>query len=400
MSSRPKRRPDDSGRGKRGGSRHGMAQNGASALSVQSRNALGLGPYVQVWKRQATIEQTVRRAAALMNDLLSLLRALARTAATMAGVLFLLSGALAVVYFPYATDDPNQPPPPLEVSESDDFYEEVYAGTTDEVDAPPSDHEYVSFGREAGEQLGIADIVRRFIARHNLEQARILEVGAGSGTLQDIVSDYTGLDIAASAARYFHKPFVHGSATDLPFGDSEFDVIWTVWTLEHVPNPERALQEMRRVIKPGGVIFLAPSWNNNSWAAQGYRVRPYADFGLGGKLIKTSLILRENRLYQFACLVSARSARRALWSLDGGGPSVFRYRRLEPNYDHYWEDDSDAINSLDAHEVLLWHLSRGDECLNCPSEVSGQIQIGNQPLEIRVRKGKQEAVARTAGVAQ
>ena len=326
-----------------------------------------------------------------MNEILSIGRALLKTVAGMAVCLLAVFASLAAVYFPYATEDPNEPPPPLEVAESDEFYEEVYAGA--EGAEGESDHEYVSFGREAGEALRVEDIVGGFVRKHGLENARVLEVGAGSGTLQDIVEDYTGLDIAASAARYFHKPFVHGSATDLPFDDNEFDSIWTVWTLEHVPNPERALQEMRRVVKPGGILFLAPSWNNDSWAAHGYNVRPYSDFGVGGKLVKASLIVRENKLYQYATLVAARSARRALWSLSGGGPTAFRFRRLEPNYDVYWEDDSDAINSVDAHEMLLWHESRGDECLNCPRDASGQILIGNQALEIRVRKTAPKAVA-------
>jgi len=330
-----------------------------------------------------------------MQEIFSLLKALLRTAGTMAAAVVALGLVLGTIYFPYATDDPNEAPPPLEVAESDEFYEEIYAGVAepDEEEAT-ADHAYVEMGRGAGEALGVADVVRNFVQRHGLQSASVLEVGAGSGTLQDIVEDYTGLDIAASAARYFHKPFVHGSATDLPFEDSQFDVIWSVWTLEHVPNPERALQEMRRVVKPGGFLLLIPAWNNNSWAAQGYRVRPYSDFDLGGKLIKASLMLRGNLLYQYGYLVSARTIRRGLWTLSGEGPTAFHYRRITPNYDRYWEEDSDAINSLDPHEMMLWHTSRGDACVNCPQEAAEQIQMGNQPLEIRVNKRAPDAVAK------
>ena len=40
----------------------------------------------------------------------------------------------------------------------------------------------------------------------------------------------------------------------------EFDVVWSVWTLEHIPNPEQALREIRRVTKDKGFIYLEPAW--------------------------------------------------------------------------------------------------------------------------------------------
>lgn len=43
----------------------------------------------------------------------------------------------------------------------------------------------------------------------------------------------------------------------MPFEDGRFDAIWSVWVLEHVPNPEAALREMRRVVADRGLLFLA-----------------------------------------------------------------------------------------------------------------------------------------------
>jgi SAM-dependent methyltransferase len=80
-----------------------------------------------------------------------------------------------------------------------------------------------------------------------------------------------------------HKPFVAGSATATPFSDNAFDTIWTIWVLEHVPNPEQALREIRRAAKDGGLLFLAPAWDVPSWAAQGCDYHPYSDFGTGGE---------------------------------------------------------------------------------------------------------------------
>lgn len=52
----------------------------------------------------------------------------------------------------------------------------------------------------------------------------------------------------------------------------------------------------------------------------------------------------------------------------GGGPSRFRFLRLESDYEHYWKGDSDATSSFSNHELYLWFQTRGDVCLNCPSE--------------------------------
>ena len=42
----------------------------------------------------------------------------------------------------------------------------------------------------------------------------------------------------------------------LPFGDAQFDVVAAMWMLYHVPDLDRALAEIRRVLRPGG-LFVA-----------------------------------------------------------------------------------------------------------------------------------------------
>jgi hypothetical protein len=69
----------------------------------------------------------------------------------------------------------------------------------------------------------------------------------------------------------------------------------------------------------------------------------------------------------------------------GFGPTRLRYGRLKPNYEKYWVRDSDAVNSIDSHEAMLWFLSRGDECLNC-EDASVFLPLTSMPLIIRVNK--------------
>ena len=136
----------------------------------------------------------------------------------------------------------------------------------------------------------------------------------------------------------------------MPLNENEFDGVWTIWVLEHVPNPQAALLEIRRVTKDGGYVFLAPQWDCTPWAAGGYPVRPFSDFGLGGKLIKASIPIQSSLL----CLSRpfTRLALYARWKVTGG-PTKLHYRRLTPNYTRYWMADSDAVNRLDQYETAL-----------------------------------------------
>jgi SAM-dependent methyltransferase len=224
--------------------------------------------------------------------------------------------------------------------------------------------------------------VQSFVDRYDLKRRPVLEIGSGRGYLQDLADNYTGLDISPTVGRFYHKKFVLGSATAMPFGDSTFDGAWSIWVFEHIPNPEQALSELRRVMRDRGVILLFPAWSSNSWAADGYAVRPYSDFNLGGKLIKASVPVRSSLPFRLATRVPARIIRdTASWF----GPTRLHYRRLTPNYKEYWQPDSDAVNSLDRHEVMLWFRSRGDKCLNCEG-FAGSILMKSDPLIIQIHK--------------
>jgi len=205
--------------------------------------------------------------------------------------------------------------------------------------------------------------VRAFIQQYGLEKAHILEVGAGRGTLQDIVADYTALEISNEQKRFFHKPFVEASATSMPFKDGEFDAIWTINVLEHVPKPEQALSEMRRVLRDKGLLYLQAAWQCRSWAADGYQVRLYSDLDIQGKFIKASIPLRDSTAYRALYTFPIRLLRRTA-SLATGTPTNFHYNLLTPNYEHFWQPDSDAVNSMDSYEAILWFTSRGDEVLS------------------------------------
>lgn len=297
----------------------------------------------------------------------------------------LLAAAVAVLvalHFPYDTDTPLST---AEVQKTIEFYQRAYEVPRN--DSPTADDEiYVKVAEKAAQGCKIKERLQSFVEQYGLKDKKALEVGAGRGYLQDVMADYTGLDISPSAQRFFKKPFVLGSATALPFRDNEFDVVWSIWVLEHVQNPEQALREMRRVVKPNGFIYLQPAWYCLPWKADGYEVRPYRDFDLKGKIIKASIPLRRTLAFRGIYGIPIRILR-LLYVLTAGSPSTLHYRRLTPNYEKYWCPDSDAVSSIDSYEAYLWFASRGDECLNWSGGLPSLFRHAScDPLIIRVRK--------------
>ena len=282
--------------------------------------------------------------------------------------------AIVLHFYPYRTDAPEtihfQPTP-----EQQEFYNAAF-------DARQARYELIA--RRNARIFHIREDLEDFIARNQLSKAHVLEVGSGEGSLQDLVEDYTGLDISATARAKYHKRFVQADARSMPFADGEFDAVWTIWVLEHVPNPEQALHEIRRVLKPNGLLYLSPAWLCSDLAANGYAVRPYSDFGLEGKLIKASIPLQNSTAFEALYMLPIRGARWAMSTLQQQ-PTALHYRPLVANYREYWMPDSDAVNSIDMFEAYLWFRSRGDECLNCPAQ-SQLIRTSSMPLVVRVKQ--------------
>lgn len=90
-------------------------------------------------------------------------------------------------------------------------------------------------------------------------KGRILDNGCGIGiNLTHILEEskeIVGLDISqnmCSRAKKRLSKVVQGDSQRLPFESSYFDLVFARSLLHHLPNPERAVSEIRRVLKPGG----------------------------------------------------------------------------------------------------------------------------------------------------
>jgi SAM-dependent methyltransferase len=294
--------------------------------------------------------------------------------------LLLATSIATVIMFPWSVDP-----------HGDESFREASVGFYDKAYSRETQSEKDNIYKESAEHASLAtrspNLAADFVDKYGLTNKKILEVGAGSGLLQDIVDDYTALEISRSARRFFHKPFVEASATKMAFPDNTFDALWSFRVLEHIANPERALREMRRVVKPGGYILLHFANDVDPYAAQGYRVRPYSDFDLWGRIKKATIPIADSNAFLNLYVRQVRLLR-SLGSRLGEGPSRLHFIKLDANYDEYWTADSDAPISVSYHELRLWFTSRGDSCDNCPSEwdLIFNIPVIEPYMFIRVNK--------------
>jgi SAM-dependent methyltransferase len=140
---------------------------------------------------------------------------------------------------------------------------------------------------ESGPLPGYEHAHRYLAASLIFEKGRILDLASGSGTGTATLRaagaagqnpsgsglKVVGIDLDFASARRA-APAVQGDAVRLPFADASFDGVICFETIEHLEEPPRLLEEIRRVLRRGGVALLSTP-NRDVFTTRAGRSNPF-----------------------------------------------------------------------------------------------------------------------------
>ena len=132
-------------------------------------------------------------------------------------------------------------------------------------------------------------VFERLLGKGEVKGKKLLDAGCGTGWFSaravELGAAVTSLDVGENLLKEVKKKCVStrvvGDVTALEFVDGSFDVIVSSDVIEHTPDPSRAISEMARVLKKGGVLALTVP--NNRWhfavsVGNALKLRPYQGY--------------------------------------------------------------------------------------------------------------------------
>lgn len=124
----------------------------------------------------------------------------------------------------------------------------------------------------------IMEEIKMTIKKYLESDIRILEIGSGTGYYSEVITNseknlsHVGLDISkemveiSSSKKFLNSSFVVGDCKALPFDSDSFDLVLILNVIHMISDPELAIIEAKRVLKPDGkIIVISYSLTNHSF---------------------------------------------------------------------------------------------------------------------------------------
>ncbi|QEH36673.1 Demethylmenaquinone methyltransferase [Aquisphaera giovannonii] len=123
-------------------------------------------------------------------------------------------------------------------------------------------------------------LIRRIRAVAADRPFRVLDVGCGTGLFASRIraampeAEVVGIDLVPEMLAKGRRRWefladnvipVRGDSERLPFASGTFDFVTCANSFHHYPNQERAVQEMQRVLRPGGRLLIIDGYRDGPW---------------------------------------------------------------------------------------------------------------------------------------
>lgn len=177
-----------------------------------------------------------------------------------------------------------------------------------------------------------APLERESIYRFVEEQARllaggsrVLDVGAGEAPYRELFDEHVYVTLDHADTPHSGKVDLHGAADSIPAEHGSFDAVVCTQVLEHVPRPPQALQELRRVLRPGGVLIATVpfAWEEHESPYDFFR---YTRYGIEQLLVDAAFTEIEVRPRTDCFTTLAQLVRNASWAMGSAPDGMDRLR--------------------------------------------------------------------------
>jgi SAM-dependent methyltransferase len=169
---------------------------------------------------------------------------------------------------------------------------------------------------------------------------RWLDIGCGTGAFSELIlrrcapKSVAGIDPSQAQVEYARKllpdaTFQVADSMELPFGENEFDFAASALVLHFIPDRAKAFAEMRRVLRPGGVV-AGYTWKRTATTD----FAPYVPMlrgveSVGGEALRSPLVPEGSRDGMRASLAAA--------GFDDIAVTEIEVHQSFRDFDEYWE---------------------------------------------------------------